>query len=585
MEPTRKPLPTTDRRRFLQLGIGGATALLWPNQAALAKTSAQYQKLLVRFRTDPGRIARMLPPGLDPGDNAEAYIEYTHVTPESTGPLFTSPYTTAAIRLAVQHDSKPAWFEPIRWTNHDWLRLWEREHLGLNTKHAEIDLTLEGPSITASLAHKGFKLNRVETLPTDQTVERSEPSAAHDTFTYGYSLDPDWQQGLNADKLGLWSIPAPTAPAEPIIRACDLDSTKFEFQHPSPLDPITEFPALEILEVTYQEGATQPGPLSDPRKPRFVTGINSAAFRPSSLIRYDRPHTNRRPWQPEGWPNESTAFKLSAPEIESYAARKEVRIGPFDMLDVRLTTAGIKNDILPPPIRSGTRPALRVLVMRVEESDLSPVPFTEAWLFAFGAVENTRGWFALSHIASDDADLTFGREVYGYPSKLGSSVLEASFADFAARCTRKGREFFTAQGLLRGIPMGTSLSQLPVLGLRRTRTGPSGTPMGEIIAQPWHFQGRHFTVDRPSVEVSLPEPTDDGPVTDPWFEFNPVRVAAISFVTNATMQRSPGQIVAPVPNFESYYRERCDGIIPGIDSPATSAIPTFGVIREPVTRS
>lgn len=582
MESPRKPLPTTDRRRFLQLGIAGTAILLWPNQAALAKATAQYQKLLVRFRTDPERIARMLPPGLDPGESAEAYIEYTHVTPESAGPLFPKSYTIAAIRLAVQHNNKPAWFQPLRWTNHDWLRLWEREHLGLNTKHAQIDLTVEGATITASLARKGFRLNRVETLRTDGT---GEPPAAHDTFTYGYELDPDSPQGLRADKLGLWSIPTPTAPAEPAIRTCDLDNTKFEFQHPSPLDPITEFPTLEILEVTYQEGSTEPEAFSDSRKPRFVTGINSADFRPSSLIRYDRPHTNRRPWQPEGWPNKSTAFKLSPPEIESYAARQEVRLGPFDMLDIRLTTGGIKNDILPPPVRSGTRPALRVLVMRIEESDLSPVPFTEAWLFAFGAVENTRGWFALSHIASDDGDLTFGREVYGYPSKLGSSDLVSSFADFSARCIRNGREFFNARGLLRGIPMGTSLSQLPVLGLRRTRTGPSGAPMGEIIAQPWHFQGRHFTVDRPSVEVSLPEPTDNDPITDPWFEFNPVRVAAISVVTNATMQRSPGSIIAPVPNFESYYRERCDGIIPGIDSPATSAVPTFGVIREPVTRS
>ena len=585
MESTREPLRTIDRRRFLQLGIGGAACLLWPNHTALAKANSHYQKLLIRFRTDPERIARMLPPGLSPGKNAEVYIEYVNVTPESAGPPFASPYVTTAIRLAVQHDAKPAWFEPIRWTNHDWLRIWEREHLRRNTKHAEIDFAVEGATITASLARKGFRLNRVETLRSDQTVEQSEPPAARDTFTYGYNVDPNWRQGLNADKLGLWSIPALAAPAERTIRNCDLHSTKVEFQHPSPLDPIAEFPALEILEATYQEGATKPEALSDSRKLRFVTGISSPAFRPSSLIRYDRPHTNRRPWQPEGWPNESTAFKLSAPEIERYQSRKEVRLGPFDMLDVRLTTGGIKSDILPPPAQSGIRPALRVLVMRVEESDLSPVPFTESWLFAFGAVENTRGWFALSHVASDDADLTFGREVYGYPSKTGSSELAVSFNDFAARCVRRGREFFSAQGQLRGFPTGTSLSQLPVLGLRRTRTGPSGTPIGEIVAQPWHFQGRHFTVDRSTVQVALPEPADDSAVTDPWFEFNPVRVTAISVVTNATMQRSPGRIVAPVPNFESYYRERCDGIIPGIDPLSASTVPTFGVIREPVTRS
>ena len=440
----------------------------------------------------------------------------------------------------------------------------------------------EGATIQAALFRKGFRLNRVETLRTDSAAE---PSSARDTFTYEYNLDPDWRQGLRADKVGLWSFPAVPTPEESVIQTCDLESTKLESQHPSPLDPITEFPVLEILEVTYQEGTTIPEAISLSHKPRFVTGIDNAAFSPSSLINYDRPHTNRRPWQPEGWPNETTAFKLSAPEIERYASRNEVRLGPFDMLDIRLTTAGIKNDILPPPVRSGTRPALRILVMRVEESDLSPVPFTEAWLFAFGAVGNERGWFGLSHIVSDDADLTFGREVYGYPSKLGSSELVVSFADFAARCVRNGREFFNARGLLQGIPTGTSLSQLPVLGLRRTRTGPSGAPIGEIVAQPWHFQGRHFTVDRSTVQVSLPEPASEDPVTDPWFEFNPVRVAAISVMTNGTMQRSPGRVIAPVSSFESYYRERCDGAIPGIDAAESPSASTFGVIREPVTRS
>ena len=62
MESTREPLRTIDRRRFLQLGIGGAACLLWPNHTALAKANSHYQKLLIRFRTDPERIARMLPP-------------------------------------------------------------------------------------------------------------------------------------------------------------------------------------------------------------------------------------------------------------------------------------------------------------------------------------------------------------------------------------------------------------------------------------------------------------------------------------------------------------------------------------------
>lgn len=577
---------TLRRRGFVRLCIGAGSSLLWPRHAAAASGETRYQKLLVRYRTDPDRIARALPPALSADQSGEAWFECVRIIPESAGPLFEGPYLAAGIRLAVEHGSGPGWFQPIRWTTHEWLRLWEREHLGFNTKRAEIDLTVEGASVKASLDRKGFRLLRVAALRTDRSVASSGPSAGRDLFGYRYGLGPDWQKATAGRSTGIWRIPEPAAPSDSLIRACDIESAALQLPHESPLDPIAEFPALEILAVTYEEGTAGHVPPSNARNPRFVSGVDASEFQSWNLMHYDRPHTSRRPWQPEDWPDEATAFRLSGAEIERYRSRREVRLGPVDMLDVRLTTTGqIKNDILPPPCRAGFRPALRMLVLRVEESDLSPVPFSEAWLFAFAVVERERGWYALSHIVSEGGDLTFGREVLGFPSKLGTPDLSMSFRDFSAHCVRRGRELLNAQGKLRGIPTGTSLSQIPVLGLRRSAAHPSASTSGEIVAQPWYFQGRHFSVDRSTVRISFPEPADEESACDPWFEFNPVRVASVSVMTNVTMQRTPGRVVAPVPDLQPYYRERCDGAIPGIDSPLNPAVPTFGVVRAPVTRS
>jgi hypothetical protein len=529
----------------------------------------------------------MLPPPLKASEDAEVRLEYLRIRQDvsEAGPLLDSEYLIAGIRLAVEYEGNAGWFQPIRWTTNEWLRLWEREHLGLNTKRGEIDLAVEGSSVTASLNRKGFRLNRVQTQRTDRTLGPGDVPAGLDTFSYQYTVDPNWRSELLNEPAGLWRIPADEQNSDNLARVCDLENTKLEWPHASALDPVSEFPALEVLSVVYEESAGAPR-VGDSRKPRYVAGIDAADFQPWGLVKYDRPVTAKRPWQPKEWPEQTTAFHLTGAEIESYRSREEMRIGRFDMLDMRLTTVGQqKSEILPPPCHAGPRPVLRVLVLRVEESDLSPVPFSEAWLMAFCNAGTERGWYALSHISSEGGDITFGREALGYPTKTGSIELSASFAEFSARCSRRGREFLSARGSIRGVATGTSLSQIAMLGLRRTSGGRETGSRGEIVLQPWYFQGRYFAVERASVEVTLPEPQEGLAIFDPWFEFNPVRVASISVMMGGTMQRTPGRVIAATPDYSRYYRQRCDGAIPGVDDPRTAMTPTFGVTREPVTRS
>ncbi len=581
------PIQTLSRREVLRWGLGGGACLLAADSPILAQGGVRFERLIVRFRTDPGRITRMLPPPLKAGEGAEVRLEYLRIRQDASeaGPLLGTEYLVAGMRLAVEHEGDPGWFQPIRWTTNEWLRLWEREHLGLNTKHGEIDLKAEGPSVTAALGRKGFRLNRVQTQRTDRSFAPSDLRGGLDTFTYQYTLNPDWSSGLVSEPVGLWRIPADDENGDMLARACDLENTELAWPHASALDSVSEFPALEVLSVVYQESAGAPR-VGDSRKPRYVAGIDAADFQPWGLVKYDRPVTAKQPWQPKEWPERTTAFHLTGKEIASYRSREEMRIGQFDMLDMRLTTVGEqKGEILPPPCHAGPRPVLRVLVLRVEESDLSPVPFSEAWLLAFCNAGTERGWYALSHISGQGGDITFGREALGYPTKIGSIELAASFAEFSARCSRRDREFLSARGGIRGMATGTSLSQISLLGLRRVRAGREADSHGEIVLQPWYFQGRYFAVDRASIEVTLPESQERIGIFDPWFEFNPVRVASISVMMGGTMQRMPGRVIAATPDYRRYYRERCDGAIPGIDDPRTAMTPTFGVTREPVTRS
>jgi len=579
------PVESPTRRYLLKWGIAGGASLLWPGLPALAASATRRERLLVRFRTHPGRIARVLPPPLRTVESAEVQVEYLRLrmgeSPESA--LLGNELLVAGIRLAVEHDGETGWFQPIRWTSNEWLRFWEREHLGFNTKQAEIDFKSDGAVVSASLSRKGFRLNRVQTRQTDRTLGAEELPASRDSFVYRCTPNPDWREPPVREPTGLWRIPADVTNADTLSRVCDVENTKLEWPHASPLDPVAEFPVLEILGVISQQGSATPPP-GESRQPRSVAAVNTADFQPWGLHKYDRPVTAKRPWQPEGWHEQATALRLTPRELASYRSREEMRIDQFDMLDMRLTTTGLREEeILPPPCQSGTRPVLRVLVLRVEESDLSPTPFSEAWLLAFCSAGEERGWYALAHICDRGGDLTFGREVLGYPTKTGNVELSLSFAEFAARCVRRGRDVLNASGNIRGIATGTSLSQIPILGLRRADT--EAGRRGEIVLQPWYFQGRYFAVDRPSIEVNFPEPGEAPAIFDPWFEFNPLHVASISVMMNGSMQRTPGRVIAVTPAYERYYRERCDGVIPGVDSPDTAPAPTFGVIRKPVTRS
>jgi hypothetical protein len=377
---------------------------------------------------------------------------------------------------------------------------------------------------------------------------------------------------------------AEPAQAEPGLVGCVPDQSVFQWDHASPQDPAVEFPVEEILAVSFERGAGST--LVDPRAqtaPQELAQVGAQDFEPWALLNYDRPVTNAAAWRPQGWRESATAYRLGEQEIEKYRTRAELRLGSVNLVDIQLVTEREAFvEALPPQFQPGLR--LRILALRVGENDLSTAPFNEIWLFAYGVLENRPLWFALSHIAGPGGELTFGRETFGYPSKRGEVDVITTPIDFSAFGRRMNRDFFYAEGAFQGFSTGTSLSEMEIACLR---SGPfaGDDPRGEFVAQRWFFQGQRSFVDRASLVIEFPDKETALGRPDPWFEFNPFRVVSITVMQQGGMQRMPAEIVAGAGGLAPYYRERCDGVLPGENAAADPAAPSFRVKPGVTTRS
>jgi hypothetical protein len=264
--------------------------------------------------------------------------------------------------------------------------------------------------------------------------------------------------------------------------------------------------------------------------------------------------------------------------------RREILLDSLEVVEIDAMISTEAHEALVPPIcRTAGRPMIKLLGLRVGASALSPVPFSELWLFAFTITANRMAWYAVSHIVGEGGDLTFGRDVFGYPSKSGESDILVTPVNFSLAARRMGREIVFADGSFHGFSTGTSLAQLPMVSLR-AEPGGAGA---ELVYQMWTFQGRRNRVDPGGFQMGFP----DGPAPgielkpDPWYELGAVQPAGVSVMENAVMQRAPAEVVAELPGFEEFYRERCDGVLPWEPRPGKLQQPTLRARRGPGTSS
>ena len=559
--------------------------------------------LALRYRTDPKRIARLLPPPLEPDDVAEVLVDYLSLTQPDGEKTTVRPggLSCFGVHVTAKYKGQRGMLQAGIAINQDGHRIIFRELAGVNAKDGAIKLERKGNRVKASFGRRGLLVHRVETVATNRLAHPlySWRETGYGAFVFRYRLNPAWTKSmLDEGSVELWRVegsdggyPLESAKGGGRPFECDISRTKFEWVEPSALDPYIEFPVREFLGASFHE--TGGRDLVDLRRRLestrsvFLQDVRKSSFEPWALLNYDRPVRNRKPWRPSGWPDSRTAFKLTTAEIKQYKRRKEVKLGPMAMVDIRLAIdPAIHAEILPPPCHAAPRSLLRILGMRVEASDVSPEPFQEVWLLASCRVGPQLLWYSLSHVVTPGGDVLDGRETLGYPSVNGEVSVVVTPEHFSLRGRRVGREFVYAEGKLRGSPAGISLRRLTTLGLRAQPFGRNQSPDAHLVEQQWHFQGRYLRTDPGSFVLDLPTETAPGGRgrPTPWFEFRPFRSVSAVALEDVGMQRGPGRIIGAVPDFEPYYSERCDGVLPG--QPIRDEVqPSFRVRRPPTVRS
>jgi acetoacetate decarboxylase len=545
--------------------------------------------LNLRYRTDPARIKRILPPPLEPDEDAIVLVDYALIDLDEPyrNVFVPEPYYESGFHVSATYRGHRGMFQVGMPMNQDWGRTMGRETIGYHKKDGEVSIEVDGNNIQASLWRHGVLLHRTETFVTSKPAHPLNwyREDGYGTFLYRFRLNPDWMRGpLGDGPVELWRLGGndtgyPTEMDEGVglPLACEITRTHFELVDPSPLDPFCEFPMLELIAVTYHatywEGGVQP-----PQQPRrvsnvetgiagpgsvFLEEVDKAAFEPWALLGYDRPVYNGKAIYPPGWPESKTAVKLTPEELDRYRSRKAINLDPITLADIELEIdTDTHAKILPPCCSPGEKYVIRILAIRVEISDISPVPFNELWLLTHCEVDNKPAYYAMSHIVSPGGDVIFGRETFGYPSKLGTIELRFDEGEFAIVGNRLGRDFFYCKGTLTEPRMSQHIDEFAVLGIQATPFNTGRISHAGLVWQPWSIcceVTREATTE--TTTVSFPDSPGPGIVgkPDPWFELYPCRVNRIQ-VSHGKLYRRPGTTVKEITNFIPYFMERFDGI-------------------------
>jgi hypothetical protein len=523
------------RRLFLSLAAGA-----WASPSFLsANSTSTRRRFSATFSTSSDEAAQLLPTGLAVAAEARFRLDVEIVEPTQADILEPKPWEWACLSLAATAGDSEGW-TPLRIyvSNERALRIF-RERDGLPAMPAEVSLSVEGDRLQSSIRAAGE-----EPLEISATIEAESgrPSSLWPMLVWTGQPSADWQ-GPGGELNGA-SIAKLESVDEPIEgRTCS--------------------------------GIKSSWPLGEPASAWYGDSGSPAA--PQRTLLSSVAAAEAAPWSPLSYPKGSNVLapsRLEPDALTKLADRKEIQLGPLEACEIDLMVSQEAHEaMLPPMCRSGGRPMLKLLGLRVHRSELSPEPFQEVWLFAFAIVAGRAGWFAVSHITEPQGDAVHGREAFGYPTKLGSPDIVATPLDFQLTVNRLGREVAYARGMFKGFATGTSLGQLPMMSLRAKRGGESA----EILFQPWTFQGRRSRVDPATLEVSFPGAKAKGMdlLSDPWSELNPLRPLAVSAMDGAAMQRGPAEVLLEWDDFGAFYRERCDGVLPWETEPAKLPQPSL----------
>jgi acetoacetate decarboxylase len=604
------------RRHVVRAGLAGAGFLTlggvpasarWSDDdlAAAPDLAGKTLNLVLRYRTDPERIARVLPPALEPDEVAEVTIDWWLHYPERGGEnlFFPGPYTESGIHVTARWQGRRGMFQIGMPLDQDWGRVAGRENVGLVKKDGTPTLTRHGRHVRADLTRRGKLLYRVttEVLDTPAHPLLWHRETGFGAFLYRYRLDPDWRRGpLGPDPVELWlrvlggkrgDYPREMVEGSP--RECDLDRTRFEIVDPSPLDPFAEFPLLALVGVSYRETALFPQAdrvhreAKTPTRIERLQYIDPARFEPWAFYMYDRPISAGRAWVPVGWPQERSAMTLDAGELDRYRKRPALELELRDLLEVDLDVgADLHARLLPPSLALGQRPEVRILALDVGASDVSTAPFLELWLLARCEHGGREGWYALSHLVGPDGDVVFGRETFGYPSRMATIEWSRTGESFALGASRLGRRVARlAVSSSLATPRENVADSIEVIGLRlhppyrvMSENGyVEPGPRVDLVAQPWSFAlARAAVIDTSGFELDLPAEAGPGKIgkPDPWYELAGAKVLRVRS-GRGRLRRGPGTKLGALEGWGSFYAERLDGTLDAAKATSGEVTHTF----------
>jgi acetoacetate decarboxylase len=603
------------RRQFLQVaGVGTAGAMVlarpaWADshlslEVQDAYVAAQRERwmemgarpgldgkmwvsVVARYLTDPERIARMLPPPLEPASSPEVLMDWFVAVPPVEAerrtvmhPGFT--YGEADVFVACSFEGKDRMLEVELDLHQDWGRSSGRDNIALQKKDGRVTLDFAGDRARATLTRQGRVLAGIETVLTDRVAHPRVwlREIGWGWLHYVYRLHADWRTGLIEDEfVELWTrgaakggLPTEIPDAERLPRAGDPSQTTL-YCEPWPSNPYCEFPVREWIGVsgyvlggypTHVRGLVVRGEerqtvqLPSARLAR----VPAADFEPwaLSMKAYDRPISRGKTWVPSGWPEQTTALKVAPEEIERYRARKALEVELTELVDIQYEIdPAVQRAALPPALEPGDPPLSRILALDVGVSDLSTRPFTELWLMVGCEIDTGPAWYALAHIVGWDGDVCYGRETFGYPSKLGEPEITTDAIQIDVRGRRLYRDFFRGVVPLSLDPPQPRADRFEVVGIHVHPWQRS--PRADLVSQPWTVEMEAARCADPAW-VTLLFPEEPGPgkigLTDPWFELKPTRVVSAK-AGRAAMRRFPCRTVGDLPDFIHWWIERLDG--------------------------
>jgi len=127
----------------------------------------------------------------------------------------------------------------------------------------------------------------------------------------------------------------------------------------------------------------------------------------------------------------------------------------YDFYDAEMLTVfwetkpEIVRRLLPPPLKPGKRPLALAFVARYPRTNFG-VSYLESALFLRAEFNGEEGNYCLAMPVTNDMALILGREVFGYPKKIGNIQFNRRGKDAEGITERRGVRFFELRANLNG---------------------------------------------------------------------------------------------------------------------------------------